>query len=558
MGYYSSVIPLTLLLIFSLCSSLAYSNDVQANFLHCLSKNISPPNPFPTSCFTPNNNSFTAILNSTANNLRYLLPSVEKPQLIYMPLDESHVQAAVVCAKKLGIQLRVRSGGHDYEGVSYASEMGDPFVVIDMSKLRSVIVDIDDNSAWAEAGATTGELYYRISEQSKVHGFPAGLCTSLGIGGHITGGAYGSMMRKYGLGVDNVIDVRLVDPNGKILDRASMGEDLFWAVRGAGGGSFGVILAWKVKLVPVPETVTTFTVVKTLNQGLTKLLTKWQQVAADKLDENLFIRVEIMPGTVPNTTQKTVQALFNALYLGSANQLLRSMAQTFPELGLTKKDCNEMSWIESVVYIGGYPTGTSIDVLLQAKPLFRNYFKAKSDFVREPIPEAGLEGLWKKLMEAESYIMIWNPYGGMMSRVPESDTPFPHRKGTIYKIQYVATWMDGEVSAKSSMAWIRDLYQFMEPYVSKNPREAYVNYRDLDLGMNKDGNTNVNEARAWGLKYYKNNFDRLVKIKTKFDPENFFRHEQSIPPLSSPNRKTKKGKKFHYHKLGKHHKGKGC
>ncbi|KAL2935249.1 Berberine bridge enzyme-like 13 [Bienertia sinuspersici] len=536
----STTIPLTFLLILLQCSSIAYSNDIQSKFLHCLSQNINPPNPFPTSCYTPGNASFTSILNSTANNLRYLLPSVEKPQLIYMPLDESHVQSAVVCAKKLGIQLRVRSGGHDYEGVSYASEMGDPFVVVDMSKLRSVIVDIDDNSAWVEAGATTGELYYRIAQQSKVHGFPAGLCTSLGAGGHITGGAYGSMMRKYGLGVDNVIDVRLVDANGKIFDRASMGEEVFWGVRGGGGGNFGVILAWKVKLVPVPETVTTFTVVKTLDQGLTKLMYKWQQVA-DKLDENLFIRVEFMPGTKPNSTEKTVQALFNALYLGNANQLLDSMFKSFPDLGLTHKDCNEMSWLESVVYIGGFPTGTSTDVLLQGKPTFsRNYFKAKSDFVKEPIPESGLEALWKKLLEAESYIMIWNPFGGMMGKIPETETPFPHRKGVKYMIQYVATWEDGKAGESSNMAWIRDLYKFMEPYVSKNPREAYVNYRDLDIGMNKDV-------------YYKDNFDRLMKIKSKFDPENFFRHEQSIPPLSTHNKKAKKDGRFHFHKLKKHH-----
>ncbi|CAO2826778.1 unnamed protein product [Amaranthus hypochondriacus] len=537
-------IPFVTLLIFSLSCNVVFSNEIQASFIHCLSKHISLQNSFPTSLYTPNNTSFTSILNSTAYNLRYLLPSVEKPQLIFIPSHETHVQTTVICAKKHGIQLRFRSGGHDYEGVSYASEMGDPFVILDLSKLRSVTVDIDDNSAWVEAGATTGEFYYRISEHSKVHGFPAGLCTSLGIGGHITGGAYGSMMRKYGLGVDNVIDVRLVDPTGKILDRKSMGEDLFWAVKGGGGGSFGVILAWKVKLVAVPETVTTFTVPRTLEQGLTKLLYRWQQVA-DKLDENLFIRVEFMPGTRPNTTEKTVQALFNALYLGSKNQLMQIMGNSFPELELTYMDCNEMSWIESVVYIGGYPTGTSPEVLLQGMPLSRNYFKAKSDFVREPIPETGLEGLWKKLLEAEGYyLMIWNPYGGMMSRIPESNTPFPHRNGTIYMIQYVKAWKDGENSESKNMAWIRDLYEYMEPYVSKNPREAYVNYRDLDLGINKEGDVNVNEARAWGLKYFKNNFDRLVKIKTKFDPENFFRHEQSIPPLPS-------------HKIQKHHKEHG-
>ncbi|KAI6706100.1 hypothetical protein NL676_009062 [Syzygium grande] len=206
------------------------------------------------------------------------------------------------------------------------------------------------------------------------------------------------------------------------------------------------------------------------------------------------------------------------------------MQKSFPELGLTRSDCIKMSWIQSVLYMAGYPNGTLPEVLLEGKSRFKNFFKAKSDFVRDPIPETALEGLWKKLVEEGSPLVIWTPYGGMMSKISESSTPFPHHKGTIFMIQYLSLWDNASEDATKHMDWIGRLYYYMAPYVSKFPREAYLNYRDLDLGMNKIG-TSFIQACAWGLQYFKGNFDRLVHVKTKVDPDNFFRHEQSIPPL---------------------------
>ncbi|EEF39193.1 Reticuline oxidase precursor, putative [Ricinus communis] len=534
----SSILSLLCLLLLS--PSFTYSFRIFDSFIQCLKVNSEILIPFSTSLYTPDNSSFSSVLQSSAQNLRYLSPSVPKPEFIFTPLHETHVQAAVICSKQLGIHLRVRSGGHDYEGLSYASEIESPFIVVDLSKLRYVSVDIDDNSAWVQAGATVGEAYYRISEKSRTHGFPAGLCTSLGIGGHITGGAYGSMMRKYGLGADNVIDARIIDANGKVLDRQAMGEDLFWAIRGGGGASFGIILAWKLKLVPVPATVTVFTVTKTLEQDATKILYRWQQVA-DKLDEDLFIRVIISTATIAKSASRTVSNSFQGQFLGDANRLLHVMETSFPELGLTRKDCIETSWIKSVLYIAGYPSTTPPEVLLQGKSLFKNYFKAKSDFVKEPIPETGLQGLWERLLQEESPLMIWNPYGGMMGKISESAIPFPHRKGVLFKIQYLTSWQDGEKNAAKHMDWIRKLYNYMAPYVSMFPRTAYVNYRDLDLGMNKNSSTSFIQASAWGSKYFKDNFNRLVQVKTKVDPDNFFRHEQSIPPLPASLRRKRRG-----------------
>ncbi|XP_050370398.1 berberine bridge enzyme-like 15 [Argentina anserina] len=532
-----SIFPMFLFILLSSTSAQQPSSK-QNSFRQCLSYYSNASIPFSSTFFTPNSSAFTTVLNSTAQNLRYLLPSKPKPEFIFRPTDDSQVQSAVVCSKKLGIHLRVRSGGHDYEGLSYVSQIENPFIIIDLAKLRSVNVNIRANSAWIQVGATLGELYYRIAEKSSTHGFPAGIYTSVGVGGHITGGAYGTLMRKYGLAADNVLDAKIVDANGRILDRKTMGEDLFWAIRGGGGGSFGIILWWKIKLVPVPSTVTVFRLARTLEQGATKLLHRWQQVAATKLDKDLNIRVLITPTVVDSKSgNRTVTIIYEGQFLGGVKRLLEVTQTQFPELNLTRKDCTQTSWLNSVMFLAGYENGTRPEVLLEAKPTFRNYFKAKSDFAKVPIPEAALEGLWKRLLEEPTPLIIFNPYGGVMSKIPESAIPFPHRN-VLFKIQYVTTWQSANENEATHINWIRMVYDYMTPYVTKSPRQAYVNYRDLDLGINKK-NTSIAEASAWGTMYFKNNFYRLIKIKTKVDPHNFFRHEQSIPPLALHARQTR-------------------
>uniref|UniRef100_M1D3J3 Nectarin 5 n=1 Tax=Solanum tuberosum TaxID=4113 RepID=M1D3J3_SOLTU len=384
------------------------------------------------------------------------------------------------------MHIRVRGAGHDYEGLSYVSEV--PFVIVDLINLRTINVDVNDKSAWVEAGSTIGELYYRIAEKSKTLGFPAGVCPTVGVGGHFSGGGYGVMLRKYGLAADNIVDARLIDANGRILDRASMGEDLFWAIRGGGGNTFGLVLAWKIKLVDVPEIVTVFTLDKTLEQNATKLVHKWQYVAP-RFHEDLFIRILVSR-------------------LNSSNQG------------------------------DGFPTDGPLDVLLSRVQFSTRYFKAKSDYVYQPIPEGGLEGIWRFFFEDEaqsSQVMILNPYGGRMDEISASAIPFPHRAGNLYKIQHLVYWdEEGEEVAERHISWIRRLYSYMAPFVSKLPRAAYINYRDLDIGVNNiKGYTSYVQAKVWGIKYFKNNFDRLVHVKTKVDPSNFFRNEQSIPSLLS-------------------------
>ncbi|XP_021818166.1 berberine bridge enzyme-like 21 [Prunus avium] len=542
-GTMPRILPLAVLfVVFYVSASWAASGSVYDNFVQCLNTkaNSSSSTPLANIVFAQNNPSYTSVLRAYIRNSRFNKTSTPKPVLIVTPLAESHVQASVLCAKQLGIQLKIRSGGHDYEGVSYWSDQ--TFIVLDMFNLRSITVDIKDGSVWAQAGATLGEMYYRIWEKSKVHGFPAGVCETVGVGGHISGGGYGNMLRKYGLAVDNVIDAQIVDVQGRLLDRKSMGEDLFWAIKGGGGGSFGVIISYKLKLVSVPEIVTVFRVERTLEENATAVVLKWQEVAPTT-DDGLFLRMLLQPVTSKvKKGEKTVRISILAEFLGNADQLVSLLGKEFPELGLKKENCMEMSWIDSMLWWANFDNGTKPEALLNRNPNDANFLKRKSDYVQTPISKDGLEWLWKKMIELGKTGLVFNPYGGKMSQIPASETPFPHRAGNLFKIQYSVNWEDaGEDLEKNYLTQSRRLYSYMTPFVSKNPRSAFLNYRDLDIGINTFGDNSYEEGKVYGLMYFNDNFDRLLKVKTAVDPENFFRNEQSIPTLPNGNSDVNSG-----------------
>ncbi|KAK8968241.1 hypothetical protein KSP40_PGU013118 [Platanthera guangdongensis] len=152
-------------------------------------------------------------------------------------------------------------------------------------------------------------MYYAIAtESNNTLAFPAGVCSTVGVGGQFSGGGMGTMMRSYGLAADNIIDAKIVTANGGIQDRESMGEDLFWAIRGGGGASFGVILSYKLNLVQVPPKVTVFLVDKMLQQGLIQLLTKWNQIAP-KLDKRLFMRLRLQAVSDNSSSSNTNKTL---------------------------------------------------------------------------------------------------------------------------------------------------------------------------------------------------------------------------------------------------------
>ncbi|XP_024017773.1 cannabidiolic acid synthase-like [Morus notabilis] len=522
---------------------LASSDHTHEHFLQCLTTRISNlTSTNETIIYTQNDASYSTVLNSSIQNQRFNTESTAKPFAIITPLNVSHIQVTVYCSQKHGMLIKVRSGGHDYEGLSYVSNQL-PFIILELRNLSSISVDAEGKSAWVQAGATLGEVYYWVANKTgNILGFPAGGCGSVGVGGHLGGGGYGYLARKYGLAADNVVDAVIIDAQGRILDRNSMGEDLFWAIRGGGAASFGIVVAWKLRLVPVPSTVTVFKVPRDMADDATKkLVHRWQR-RAHKVDEDLTIFIRFL--TVNSTDKKgnkkiVIQPNFMTTFLGGADTLLQLMQKEFPEMGLVREDCTELTYVQSFQYFYAQGNG-SLDVLLDRTTQFNDLaFKVKSDYVKEPIPDDVLKGMLERMYDEEvgRVLIDFYPYGGEMNNFSESAIPFPHRAGNIFNIHYQVTWK-GE--SKKHLSWIRRLYNSMTPYMSKNPRTAYLNFRDLDIGMNEKRSnttstlTRIAKANIWGTKYFKNNFNKLIQVKTKVDPADFFRNEQSIPSLLSP------------------------
>ncbi|KAL6641036.1 hypothetical protein ACP70R_019217 [Stipagrostis hirtigluma subsp. patula] len=512
---------LTLLaLIFSLFSCyVTPSSATSDGFLQCLWAKI--PSQL---IYTQSSSNFTDVLASSIRNPRFFTNATVRPLCIVTPADASHVQSAVLCGRAHGVRLRVRSGGHDYEGLSYRSEQAEVFAVVDLANLRGITVGSDEPAptAWVESGATIGELYYAIAKSNPGLAFPAGVCPTIGVGGHFAGGGIGMMMRRFGLSIDKVVDAKLVNADGALVDRVAMGEDLFWAIRGGGGQSFGIVVSWKVSLVAVPPTVTVFNIAKTLDQGAIDVLTKWQSVAPT-LPSDINMRA-IVQGR---------EAIFQSLYLGTCADLLPTMRTFFPELNVTAGDCREMSWLQSATFIN-FGVVDPPELLLNRTTSLGTFVKNKSDYVRRAISKGAWQKIYAWLSMDGAGLLILEPHGGFIGTIPAGATPYPHRSGVLYNIQYITFWGGGGDGGSAARGWISSFYDFMGQYVTKNPREAYVNYRDLDIGENAVVNdvSTFDGGKVWGEKYFgAANFERLARVKGAVDPTDYFRNEQSVPPL---------------------------
>ncbi|KAL0666813.1 hypothetical protein Bca4012_029517 [Brassica carinata] len=195
-------------------------------------------------------------------------------------------------------------------------------------------------------------------------------------------------------------------------------------------------------------------------------------------------------------------------------------------------------WIDSVVFWANYPEKAPIEILLKRISANEYYWKRTSDFVQTPISKQGLKTIFQTMIDhsplPRRVWMQWNPWGGRMGEIPSDATAFVHRGGNLFMIEHFMNWYrPGDKLEEKFLAIARSFKEAMAPYVSKNPREAFFNYRDVDIGITTPGyNATYEGAKVYGEKYFKGNYLRLVKTKARFDRTNFFRSQQGIPVLA--------------------------
>jgi FAD/FMN-containing dehydrogenase len=358
------------------------------------------------------------------------------------------------------------------------------------------------------AGARLGNVYTELFEQGG-YDFTAGTCHSVGIGGHISGGGYGLLSRYHGLAADNVLGMRVVLYNGTLIYASeNKNSDLFWALRGGGSGSFGIVTQFNLKVFKTPE-VTMFRL--KYSSEITEQVLKQFMETMPSVDRRLTVQLEVYFNRVTLLGQ----------FLGRKRELIEILNEagmtTFEkgiESTLYDEDCNSLQ-AKAFQNIQRCDDVSILRVPAQMDKDEKIYYKFKSEYGLEKLSDKGIKVIAESISKCEDCGIQFEVLGGIFSEISTNQTPYFHRNA-VYSIQIWAPMTKEDHSRDAyTFKWINQLEKNLKPFVSG---QHYQNYPDLDIGEN------FGEA-YFGLE----NFERLKKIKAIYDPENVFRNEQSIP-----------------------------
>lgn len=422
------------------------------------------------------------------------------------------VQACLSFANSFVVPFAVRSGGHSYAGYSTVSNG----LVIDVTRMNQVSVNAGTGVATIGAGTRLIDVYAALANYGLA--LNAGSCATVGVAGLTLGGGHGVLARKFGLTIDSLLGAQVVLADGRVVNcNANQNADLFWALRGAGAGNFGVVTSFTFQAHPV-SSLSIFTIYWPWSSAadVVDAWQRWGQQMPDELWANCVLTTNKQSGP---------GVLVNGVYVGAVSSLNPLLQQLRAKI----------SAAPTGNYVG--PSGVLDTMLIEAGcygktveqchlptqtaqgQLGRDTSTAKSDYFNALLSRQAIDTLVNAINARQHDGTTggggfgMDMYGGAINRVAANATAFIHRNA-VFSMQYTSSWVQGNSAADIATAksWLTKTWQSMRPYASGF---AYQNYIDPDLSN-------------WQQAYYGSNLPRLQSVKATYDPGNLFRYAQGI------------------------------
>lgn len=430
----------------------------------------------------------------------YNLLFSHEPTAIVFAQDTHDVVNALAWARQNNVPLRMRSGRHCIEGWSNV----DHGIVIDVSEMKSATIDMASSTATVGAGLNQLEAVTALGKA----GFaaPTGTEGTVGLAGATLGGGFGLLSRIFGMASDNLLAAEVVVVSNDVGAQAVVADeqsnsDLLWALRGAGNGNFGIVTSLTYKIYPLTQTI----YVTARWPGLDDLrgvFDAWQR-SAPFADNRLTSQLEIHPDEI---------LLVGVLASGSEAEATQMLAPIL-SVGDPEISTANASWADTYA-------GFQIPISQEAAN-----WKFFSQFVSDPFPGGAISLVASFMSKAPTPDCNYftNAFGGALkASEPSGGSAFTHRNALFYAEPGAGWGTRGGIPATEDpltskcLAWVAEFNQALEPYVNG----AYVNVPNAGMA-------------DWESAYWGPNVDRLRAIKAKYDPDNVFSFEQSIPPLPS-------------------------
>jgi UDP-N-acetylenolpyruvoylglucosamine reductase len=409
--------------------------------------------------------------------------------ILYCTSKEDVVSALRFCIIK-NINFRIRSGGHNYEGYS----IGNNVIVIDVSRMKKIIINELTNTVKIESGVRNNELYEYVGTRG--YPFPGGTCPTVGVAGYTLGGGWGVSCRLFGLGLDNVLEFELVDYRGKIIiANRDCNSDLFWALRGSGGGNFGIVTSLTFRLPPKLNKVTEFTIYYPNTTPL-------EQASIMDVFQNLYQTLDRrvnMRASFYNSADEGVAAFIIGLFYGDVEEL-KEILEPLLVLPRAEADFEYTTFLNAIKKIEAiYPTSEKF----KSTGRFADRIYSKHELLKLA------SSLQEKPIGSVYAAVSFYGLGGAVKDKGKHETAFYYRDSN-YIIGIQSVW-ENSIYAEENKEWVASRLN----YIKMITEGSYVNFPYSPL---------INYEKE----YYGGNACRLKCINEKYDPFNIFNYPQAI------------------------------